>query len=114
MRLALLGASGLGGSRLVGEVFAGRGWVGVWDTPGRAVVDHAGRHISAGGVGGGRGKRLLTSGSVQPRHHMGATGRTLGSAAAPSDGRKGHKPTVRRGHHIGAAEGPPRPRWALM
>ena len=28
-------------------------------------------------------KRLLTSGSVQPRHHMRATGRTLGSAAAP-------------------------------
>ena len=53
--------SGFEGGRLVGEVFAGRG-------------------VSV--VAAAFSKRLLTSGSVQPRHHMGATGRTLGSAAA--------------------------------
>ena len=33
----------------------GQGVLPVSVSPGRAVVDHAGRHISTGGVGGGRG-----------------------------------------------------------
>ena len=42
-------------------------------------------------------------GPASPSH--GAAGRTLGSTAAPFDGRKGHKPQV---HAVAITSGPPR------
>ena len=91
-----MGCFGLGGSRLVGEVFAGRGRCRWW--PRLFVETTADQRFGTASPshGGHRSHPRLRYGP----HLM---------------EEKGHKPhNARRHHHIGAAEGPTAPAAALM
>ena len=81
----------------------------VGDPPRRWLTTQVGEYRRAVSVvAAAFSKRLLTSGSVQPDHHMGPPVAPSAPLRPPSDGRKGHKPhSARRRHHIRAAGTPP-------